>query len=211
MESPKDFKEQMVEARQAQILMGAAQVFSQKGYHKATTKAIAKAAGVSEGTIYNYFDNKRDLLLAMIRYIGSQTLQPVLEETVDADPKVALTKILKERYQLISSRGSFMAPIVAEVFSDESLREAVYQQVGMPVLAKIEEVFQQNIEAGRFQPLNPVIVARSLMGAIIINSSLKLTELDPRYNGIDSDDLISEIVSLFVDGLLIRDNGEQPK
>ena len=61
-----DFKEQMAEARRTQILMGAAQVFAEKGYHKSTTKEIATAAGVSEGTIYNYFGNKRELLLAMV-------------------------------------------------------------------------------------------------------------------------------------------------
>ena len=54
-----DFKGQMIEARRTQILMGAAQVFAKKGFHKATTKEIAQAAGVAEGTIYNYFKNKR--------------------------------------------------------------------------------------------------------------------------------------------------------
>ena len=66
LNEPIDFKEQMAEARRRQILMGAAQVFAEKGFHKATTKQIAKAGGVSEGTIYNYFKNKRELLVAMI-------------------------------------------------------------------------------------------------------------------------------------------------
>ena len=64
-EDPVDFKEQMAEARRMQILMGASQVFAEKGYHQATTKEIAKAAGVSEGTIYNYFANKRELLVEL--------------------------------------------------------------------------------------------------------------------------------------------------
>jgi hypothetical protein len=38
-------------------------VFTEKGYHKATTKEIARAASISEGTIYNYFNNKRELLV----------------------------------------------------------------------------------------------------------------------------------------------------
>ncbi|MCK4450178.1 MAG: helix-turn-helix transcriptional regulator, partial [Anaerolineae bacterium] len=49
------FKEQMAKARRAQILDAAATMFAKKGFHRATTKEIAKAASVSPGTIYNYF------------------------------------------------------------------------------------------------------------------------------------------------------------
>ncbi len=73
-----DFKEQMAEVRRSQILMGAAQVFAEKGFHKATTKQIAKAGGVSEGTIYNYFKNKRELLLALIDSIGLQSFKNIV-------------------------------------------------------------------------------------------------------------------------------------
>ena len=54
-------KQQLVQARRNQILDAAARVFADKGYHRATTKRIARQAGVSEGTIYNYFDSKGDL------------------------------------------------------------------------------------------------------------------------------------------------------
>ncbi|RME60710.1 TetR/AcrR family transcriptional regulator, partial [Candidatus Parcubacteria bacterium] len=40
-----DPREQLVEARRKQILFGAARVFTEKGFHKATTKDIARAAG----------------------------------------------------------------------------------------------------------------------------------------------------------------------
>ena len=49
--------------RRTQILEAAAAVFAEKGFHKATTKEIARVAGISEGTIYNYFAQKRDLHL----------------------------------------------------------------------------------------------------------------------------------------------------
>ncbi len=48
-----DFRMQMTEVRRTQILMGAAQVFAKKGFHKASTKEIAKTARVSEGTIWD--------------------------------------------------------------------------------------------------------------------------------------------------------------
>ncbi|MFC1951220.1 helix-turn-helix domain-containing protein, partial [Chloroflexota bacterium] len=55
-------KEEIARKRQRQILSAARRVFSQKGFAEATTAEIAREAGVSEGTIYNYFESKRDLL-----------------------------------------------------------------------------------------------------------------------------------------------------
>jgi AcrR family transcriptional regulator len=65
----------MIEVRCTQILRGAAQVFSQKGFYQATTKEIAKAAPVSEGTIYNYFKNKHDLLVDMLNLLGTDVFK----------------------------------------------------------------------------------------------------------------------------------------
>ena len=48
--------------REARILDAAAAVFAQKGFHQATIRDIAELADVADGTIYNYFDNKLDLL-----------------------------------------------------------------------------------------------------------------------------------------------------
>ncbi len=45
-----------------QILQGAAQVFEQKGYAAGTTNRIAARAGVSVGTLYQYFPNKDAIL-----------------------------------------------------------------------------------------------------------------------------------------------------
>ena len=59
---PKNRRERRIAARQEQILEAAAIVFSTKGYERATTREIAEAADVSEGTLYNYFDNKIELL-----------------------------------------------------------------------------------------------------------------------------------------------------
>jgi AcrR family transcriptional regulator len=52
--------------RPAEILKASGQVFANKGYARATTREIAALAGVSEGTLYNYFDSKRDILLALL-------------------------------------------------------------------------------------------------------------------------------------------------
>jgi AcrR family transcriptional regulator len=129
-----DFKEQMAEARRTQILMGAAQVFSEKGFHKATTKEIAKAANVSEGTIYNYFDNKRELLLAMIDLIAMQSLRRIVMDEAPDDPRDLIMAVIRDRFQLAQDWGPLMTPVLAEIFNDVELRQTLYQQVVRPKL-----------------------------------------------------------------------------
>ncbi|OUI97095.1 TetR family transcriptional regulator, partial [Acetobacter orientalis] len=49
------------EAKRQQILAGAKVVFADHGFEGASMSAIARQAGVSKGTLYNYFTNKADL------------------------------------------------------------------------------------------------------------------------------------------------------
>lgn len=54
-------------SKEQQILQAATLLFSQQGYHRSSTRQIAKEAGTSEGTIFNYFDNKGVLLEEIIK------------------------------------------------------------------------------------------------------------------------------------------------
>jgi TetR/AcrR family transcriptional regulator, fatty acid metabolism regulator protein len=54
------------ELRVAELMAAALGVFREKGYADALTFDIAARAGVVEGTIYRYFDNKRDLLVKVL-------------------------------------------------------------------------------------------------------------------------------------------------
>src|SRR5207245_8821186 len=69
-------------ARRTQILAAAAVVFARKGFDRATVTEIARAAGLAEGSIYNYFRSKEELLV----YIPSQLAQPVLAALLEQAP-----------------------------------------------------------------------------------------------------------------------------
>jgi len=77
------------------ILDATRQIIEERGSARVTTKEIARAAGVAEGTLFKYFDRKDDLVLAVIRehlpsflavtdpeQAGAQELGPTLEAIV---------------------------------------------------------------------------------------------------------------------------------
>jgi len=55
-----------IEQKEQDILKSASSLFAELGFTATSTKKIAENAGVSEGTVFNYFATKNDLLIAVI-------------------------------------------------------------------------------------------------------------------------------------------------
>lgn len=64
--------EQLIEKRRTEMIRGAVQLFKQKGFHRTTTREIAKAAGFSIGTLYEYIRTKEDVLYLVCDSIYDQ-------------------------------------------------------------------------------------------------------------------------------------------
>ncbi|MCM3567167.1 TetR/AcrR family transcriptional regulator [Neobacillus mesonae] len=74
--------ERLVQKRRDQMIKGAVQLFKEKGFHRTTTREIAKAAGFSIGTLYEYIRTKEDVLYLVCDSIYdhvSERLQQNLE------------------------------------------------------------------------------------------------------------------------------------
>ncbi|GLV56766.1 TetR family transcriptional regulator [Dictyobacter sp. S3.2.2.5] len=74
---PKIVDEQMREATRQHIIHEAAQEFARLGFDQANINLIAEKAGIGKGTIYLYFENKRELFLAMLRFIAQTQLAAI--------------------------------------------------------------------------------------------------------------------------------------
>jgi AcrR family transcriptional regulator len=58
--------ERLIQKRRDQMIKGAVTLFKQKGFHGTTTREIARAAGFSIGTLYEYIRTKEDILFLVI-------------------------------------------------------------------------------------------------------------------------------------------------
>ncbi len=74
---PKVVDEQMREATRRRIIHEAAGEFARLGFDQANINTIAELAGIGKGTIYLYFENKRELFLAMLRYIAQAQMTSI--------------------------------------------------------------------------------------------------------------------------------------
>ncbi|MFL5624784.1 MAG: TetR/AcrR family transcriptional regulator [Ktedonobacteraceae bacterium] len=74
---PKIVDEQMREATRRRIIHEAASEFARLGFDQANINTIAEQADIGKGTIYLYFENKRELFLAMLRHIAQAQLATI--------------------------------------------------------------------------------------------------------------------------------------
>ncbi len=61
------------------IICAATKIFARHGFHNAKVSSIAAEAGIGKGTIYEYFDSKKQLFIEMIKYHADNYLQALLK------------------------------------------------------------------------------------------------------------------------------------
>ncbi|MCB0629598.1 MAG: TetR/AcrR family transcriptional regulator [Saprospiraceae bacterium] len=98
-------KEQFEEIRnqtKENIKNAALELFGKLGYHSTSISQIAKAAGVSKGLMYSYFESKQDLLYYIIMEamdLGMKLMDEVIEKT--SDPYEQFAQIVEGSFQWV--------------------------------------------------------------------------------------------------------------
>lgn len=152
------------ERRVGDILEAARKVFSEHGYESASMALIADRAGVVEGTIYKYFENKRDLL--------SQLLARWYEAMVaDQDIQLAGITGLRNRLRFVVWRHLAMIagePALCRVFFTEVRSGVDYQASVLHALNRgytrpAIEILREGVASGELRADLPIRLVRDLI------------------------------------------------
>jgi AcrR family transcriptional regulator len=111
--------------RREQLLDAATRVFSSKSYTEVGTAEIARAAGVSEPTLYRYFESKHALYLAMLDRNADAILKTWREIAgASATPIDALRSVGRWYFQqLVADPGRFLLRARALLETDREVAE----------------------------------------------------------------------------------------
>src|SRR6266487_4053523 len=97
---------QLIAARRNQILDAATKVFAEKGFHRSTIKDIAKVAGIADGTIYNYFENKTALLMGLLDRLNETEDRAMnLQQATEGDLQMQMRSYLRHRFESVEAQG----------------------------------------------------------------------------------------------------------
>src|SRR5213595_4063987 len=87
------------------IVSAALSLFQTKGFDATTTKAIARKAGIAEGTVFNYFRTKEDIALHFFEQEVDQAIASVRE-----NPRLRKAPLEEKLFALVHSQLEFLAP-----------------------------------------------------------------------------------------------------
>jgi len=160
-------KEAIAKQRKRQIITAAREVFSQKGFSEATTAEIAQQAGVSEGTIYNYFESKRDLLISLI---GGYALDESLLNLFKS-PSIgnidSLPALLEDRIKIGFENSDLLTLLLAEIQRSPDFGEQYSEQVLMPGLALLKAYLDMRVGNGTLRPVDTEVAARIIVAMVV--------------------------------------------
>src|SRR5580692_10116975 len=154
--------------KRERILRAAVKVFAKKGFYDARVSAVAKAAGVADGTIYLYFESKDALLLSLFEDRVETLLSHMQAElTKLPNAPAKLRRILEIQLGVLGGERD-LAEVFTVIFRQSTKLLKQYAATKFTAyLNAIAAVVSEGQAAGDFRPdVAPLLVARATWGAL---------------------------------------------
>jgi len=150
----------------AQAILAAASVFSEKGFHGATTKDIAERLGIKQGSLYYYFASKEEALEEVCLFGISDYVQRMDEIAASDQPfEARLLGVLTSHLTSYREKNEAL-----KVHNDERLylpadRRKRLKELGTHYREKLERIFEDGVADGTLRgSLDCHFAAQSVIG-----------------------------------------------
>jgi AcrR family transcriptional regulator len=183
------------------ILEAAAQIFSEKGYHAASMRDIARAVNLQKASLYHHVSGKQEILLNLL----DQALDILIEDIgwVVAKPNPSDEK-LRLAIRVYLQRLIDQRDLAAVLLFEHRSLDPELKIRHMPRRDRFERLWrsliESGIEEGVFTCENPSQAARALLG--VMNWTITWFRLDGQFSYHEISDQFSD---LFLFGLLKRE------
>ncbi len=191
--------------KRERILRAAIKVFARKGFYDTRVSEIAKAAGVADGTIYLYFENKDAVLISIFEDRITKLLAVLRKEIDEAVTFEGKLRVVVERQLgLLEGQRDLAEVVTVNLRQSSKLLKQYAAPLFTEYLDLIASVIALGQREGHVDPeLSPRVVATGLWGAldgIALTWALggKATQPEALRRG------ASQIASVFLDGVRAR-------
>lgn len=137
--------------KKERILSAAQSLFTEKGYFDMTTVDIAKAAGLSTGTVYAYFKDKKDILLECVYKNGETYIQQIINELSKFSENKSLFTTIKNILNIFVQLHTaypkkYHDELMSLVYTDKDIMEFFKNMKDKIMNAVINELKSSGIE-----------------------------------------------------------------
>ncbi len=199
--------EQDWERKRQQIIDSALEVFSSKGFEKATNKDIADAAGVkSPGLIYHYFKDKGDLFRQVLeRHTATLQLLSHTDELMERPPRDVL--MLMGNAFITTLGNGTTVPLFKLMLGESLRRPAVAQMVNtvgpMRGFQFLTRYLELQMDKGVLRRMDARAAARCFIGSLIGYVLAREVFRQPDSATLSPETMVVTAVDIFLEGMLV--------
>ena len=189
--------------RREQILDVAVQVFAKQGFHGASMNDIADAAGVTKPVLYQHFDSKQELYLALLEDVGRRMLHAITQATAGVHDGKQQTELGYRAYFRFvdADRDAFLL-----LFGTQANRDAESTAVIRRIADEAADAIAPLITASGIGPDEQRTLAHGLIG-LAEGACRRVVELGRSF---DPDALAQQVANLAWAGLRAIGTGPRP-
>ncbi|MBD3277473.1 MAG: TetR family transcriptional regulator [Candidatus Aegiribacteria sp.] len=184
------------------ILNSARELFFSRGFSGTTIEAIAEKAEVAVGTVYNYFESKSGIILAITEEDTSAALEGEYSIPDSASPREAVSAYLDtfmENLSLYPKR--LLAELIRETCSSSggSLRKGLIEQ-DFTLIGSLERLLNRLKDSGGIKPDTDIQNAALVIYGTVITSILWYAT-DPERKPAEMTDSLQSMLRVVFNGL----------
>ncbi len=197
-------RQRRIARKRARIMKSAAQVFAAKGYRNTTTREIARAADMAEGTLYNYFAGKREIFLSIVEEVLA-TLTELLGNVGQLETRADIVTFVEMLFDVLSTKPASIRTLVLEAWLDDLILQDLLMERITSILAQVEGFITTSIAEGKFRNMDSRLATRMLFGmfAGLVLPVLRGMEAPPAPP--ERHAMAEAAVNLLMNGIQLRD------
>ena len=196
--------------RRALLIAAAERLFGEKGYQSTQVGDITRAAGTGVGTFYRHFDDKEDILTAILEPLFDTIRARFLSLREGIETRTPLEQFasIRENFRIIltelTTRPALARTLFRSGFGVNPAIDGLVWRFQTRIAGDLVEDFRRGEAAGLFRIPQPLVLAQSLVGMVLQVAHVMVIEAKPSL-----EDAIDALTRFTLGGLMAFAPDEQ--
>ncbi len=184
------------------ILKEAQRLFARQGYDATTTRDLAQAAAIAEGTLFRHFPNKKAILIEVATQGWVDILTDLLTELSEMGSYKAVAQVMRRRMFKMQESADLMRVCFMEAQFHPELQAQIQSEVIDKMTDVAEAFFETAMQKGIYRPMNPKVVARIFLGMFAVAGFSHETLVAPGAPPQALQEMAEGMADIFLNGVL---------
>ncbi len=196
------------ENNRRRILAEALKLFARKGYENTTTKDLAQAAKIGEGTLFRCFPTKKAILVEVVTAGWMEILTDLLMELSEMANYQAISQVIRRRLLRLQESQDLLRICFVEIQFHPELRAHIQSEIITKMIDVAEAFFQTAIDRGIYRPMNAKIIAQVFLGMFMVSGLAEPILLDTQTSPGTIQEIAEGMAAIFLHGVLNLPEGD---